>query len=567
MLHLGRQLAVCTDARSDACLTGEAGLRRLIMPSFAVRERLTAGWDAHPLAADLLLLAFVTAVAGALRLTLLGSIPFGLHPDEAQVGTDVHQILEHGWIGIYTQAALGQPAGHAYLSTPAIWLMGDTVFALRITIALVALAAVPLLYALVRISLGRTEAFFAAALLAISYWHLLYSRVAHWSITYGTVLLAVLLFMMLGLRQRRRAWFAAAGALLGLGMYTYNVYPIAVVAVAVFIAVLTVAHRRSLARPWWLGAQALFWVAALVTALPMIVYVADRDVYYWRHVDRYETQRITSSVEYREASFTGRAEIIGRHLKRLAAAYTYDDQPDGIDASGLRPVFDPLSLALLAAGALIAFMRRREPMIIAALCCAFVLPLPALLQTESTMRQPVAAAPFLMVIAALPLATLWRAAQSASRRAWIRTSAATLVGAAVCGIAAQTVSDYFWDWRTSGYTRFVYHAEITSAALYLHDLPDGTYVYFISERHPLDLATVRFLAPGIEGEDRSARFGNGKLGHDLDRSRAAVVVMLGRHTGLVAGLRSAYPGGRAVTVRRHGLVQFTAYELPPALPP
>ena len=98
---------------------------------------------------------------------LLGNVPYGVHSDEAQVGTDAHRILSEGWIGVYTHAALGQPAGHAYLTTPSIWLLGDNAFALRLPLALVALAAIPLLYLLVRVSFGRVEAAFASTLLAV----------------------------------------------------------------------------------------------------------------------------------------------------------------------------------------------------------------------------------------------------------------------------------------------------------------------------------------------------------------------------------------------------------------
>ena len=131
--------------------------------------------------------------------------------------------------------------------------------------------AQPLLYLLVRTSFGRAEAFFAGAMLTVSYWHLLYSRVAHWSISYGTVILGVLLLLMLGRNRVQRGWFIAAGALLGLGIYTYNIYPIAVIAVFAFVAIMWFAewrHRDD--RGWWLRSLAWFAGAAFVVALPML---------------------------------------------------------------------------------------------------------------------------------------------------------------------------------------------------------------------------------------------------------------------------------------------------------
>ena len=273
-----------------------------------------AWWHEHPWALDATLIALVTAVAAALRLTLLGDIPYGIHPDEAQLGTDAHKIMDGHLIGVYTHAALGQPAGHAYLTLPSIWLLGDTAFALRLPLALVGLAAIPLLYLLVRVAFARTEAFFASALLSISYWHLLYSRVAHWSISYGTVLLAALLCLVLGMRSRRRAWFAASGAILGLGMYTYNIYPIAAAAFALAVAIITFTRYRGEQWRWWRGSVLVLFGVALVVALPMIVYVARPYSYYWSHVRNYSDVSVTQTREFKDAGVGGKARLIGEQI-------------------------------------------------------------------------------------------------------------------------------------------------------------------------------------------------------------------------------------------------------------
>ena len=70
--------------------------------------------DRHPWALDALLISMVTVAAAALRLWRLGDIPYGLNPDEAQLGTDAHKIMDGHLIGVYTHAALGQPSGHSH---------------------------------------------------------------------------------------------------------------------------------------------------------------------------------------------------------------------------------------------------------------------------------------------------------------------------------------------------------------------------------------------------------------------------------------------------------------------
>src|SRR5262245_58081694 len=228
------------------------------------------------MAVDLTLLAIVTVAAGVLRLVLLGQLPYGVHPDEAQLGTDGRKILDGELWTVYTKAVLGQPSGHAYLTLPSFLILGWTPMAMRLPLALVGLAAVPLLYVFVRQGFGRAEAFFASAMLAVSYWHLFYSRVAHWSISYGTVLLAVLVCVLLGMNTQRRWWFAAAGISLGLGFYTYNIFPVAVFAVGVFLLIITLMRYRCGDQwRWWRGSMGIFLAASFVVALPMIIYVAN----------------------------------------------------------------------------------------------------------------------------------------------------------------------------------------------------------------------------------------------------------------------------------------------------
>ena len=513
---------------------------------------------AHPWAIDVALLALLTACAAAMRLTLLGDLPYGVHGDEAQVGLDAHRVLRDGWIGVYTHAALGQPSGHAYLTAPSIWLLGDTAFALRLPLALVGVAQIPLLYLLVRLLANRLEATLAAALLTISYWQLFYSRVAHWSISYATVLLAAMLCLALAMRGGRRRWFVAAGVLLGLGVYTYNIYPIVLVAVAAFVAITTWTRYRQAMRPW-LTSLALMWAAAIVVALPMIWYVADPDAYYWSHVGNYSEVGVTRSPEFREAGAWGKAKLIGEQARTFVDAYTFSGQRDSVDGNGLRPMFDPPTLLLLAAGLVLAVRRRREPMVVLAVCCFVIIPLPAVLQRGSIMRQPVAAAPFAMYLAALPLAALARL----SRRGPAARGATVAIAAAMLAlIATITVRDYFWTWRKDPWPRAIYFSEMTTASDYMRKLPSGTRVLFLSDRASINYETRKFLAPGVQGEDRSMEYGGQGSSLALPTVPGATAfVLLGDYLPVLPELEARYPGGVARTVTRDGKTEFSAYEL------
>lgn len=531
----------------------------------AAASRLRAYFDAHGTALDVALAGAVTLVAALLRLVRLGDIPYGVHPDEAQIGLDAIRVTHEGWIGVYSHAALGIPTLNDYITTPGIWLLGRTAFALRIDLALVGLAAVPLLYALVRVAYARAEAFFASLLLAVSYWHLLYSRVAHMSISYPTLLLGALLCIMLGLKgggRAERAWFAGAGVLLGLSIYAYNVGAIAIAAVAAFLAVMTLTRYRArdAFRRWWPSPAFCLGVTLLV-ALPFLWYISDPHAYFWAHIGTYRDVGVTRTAEYHDASLGGKVRIIADQIRDFAGTYAWHGKTDYVDASGQRPIFDPLTLALLAAGLVMAVRARREPMVIAAACCIAVVPLPAVLQQGSMMREPLGAAPFVMFIAALPLAAVWRAATR--MRAGVGATAcmaAALAPALVVG--ATTIHDYFWTWRQSALTRYVYHEEVTAASEYMKTLSPGTYIMFYSDRHPLTLETRVFIAPDVRGQDRSREFSGAEASIGIgQRTGRIAFVLLGTYLPLLPEIERRYPGGVEHTGVHNGRVDYYAYEV------
>lgn len=526
--------------------------------------RIEAYVEAHPLAVDVALVATITALGAVLRLALIGSIPYGVHADEAQIGMDARRIMDDWWIGPYTRAALGEPTGHAYLATPFVWLFGSTPIGLRFGFGLVGLTAVPLLYLLVRVALGRVEAVFASALLAVSYWHVFYSRVAHSSSTYPTVVLAVLLCLFLGMRSRNRWWFVAGGALFGLGVYAYNIYPIAVVAIGVFLALITLREYRGEAWAGWWRSIAIFAVVAFIVALPMIVYLADPDAYYWDHFRNYQEVGVRDSPEYKDADFFGKVGLLAGQAKFFASAYAWEARADVVDGNGgFRPMFDPPVLLLLLAGLPFAYVYRRRPLIIAALCCLVIIPLPAVLQRGAIMREPLGAAPFAMLFAALPLAAAWRAARERGDAGRYLLMAATL--ALVALIGTLTVRDYFWRARQDPLVREIYFSEMTTASEYLRRLSTPAVVYFYSERAPLGLESRVYLAPDVEGEDRSREYSDRDASIEgIDRSRPAVFLLMGAYLELLPEIEARYPGGTERISTRDGKTEFFAYELPPS---
>jgi 4-amino-4-deoxy-L-arabinose transferase-like glycosyltransferase len=101
----------------------------------------------------------------------------GFQGDEATVGLEAHRIMEQGWIGVFTPASGGVPAGYYYLAVLPIRLLGDTILAVRLISAMADTLRVVCLYILLRRSFGWAKAVAGSLLLAVSGWHIQFARI------------------------------------------------------------------------------------------------------------------------------------------------------------------------------------------------------------------------------------------------------------------------------------------------------------------------------------------------------------------------------------------------------
>jgi hypothetical protein len=131
---------------------------------------------------------------------------------------------------------------------------------------------------------------------------------------------------------------------------------------------------------------------------------------------------------------------------------------------------------------------------------------------------------------------------------------------------ARAVNDYFGPAQDTFTMRIVHPYQLDAAARWMHTLPEGTHVYFYSDRWSIDYETVRFLAPGVDAEDRSREFrplestpDGGALRTDIDRDGPVAFVMLGDYLRDFDGVVLEHPGGTVVESRQGQDVLFLAY--------
>lgn len=178
-----------------------------------------------------LIIIFILALA--LRLLRLGDYP-ALNADEAALGYNAYSLIktgmdEHGnpWPINFESFGDYKPGLTVYLILPFVWLFDLSIWSVRILPAFLGAFTVVVIYYLAKIlrknylklSSDKYE-YLAAFLLAISPWHLHFSRGA-WEVNIATLFIS--LGMLFGLRKPISKWSIILSAIFFvLSMYTYH---------------------------------------------------------------------------------------------------------------------------------------------------------------------------------------------------------------------------------------------------------------------------------------------------------------------------------------------------------
>ncbi|MEZ0228579.1 MAG: ArnT family glycosyltransferase, partial [Planctomycetota bacterium] len=183
-----------------------------------------------PARASLFALLVIVSLAGPLRGFRLDSVPPGFYLDEASIGVEAHTLAETGadstgtrWPIVFRALQDWKHPLYVYGAAASVKALGPTRTAVRLPAVIFGTLTV-LLIGLLALELtgDARAALFAAIVLALSPWHIQYSRMAWEAVTLGfSTVLALWLYFVA--RRRGGAWrFALAGASFGLVLYSYT---------------------------------------------------------------------------------------------------------------------------------------------------------------------------------------------------------------------------------------------------------------------------------------------------------------------------------------------------------
>lgn len=174
------------------------------------------------------MLVVILAVAAILRFYDLPRLPNGLYWDEMDVGYQAYSFLQTGrdYYGNFLPIHFHSFADWRvplliYATIPSVALLGLTPLAVRLPVAVFGILSIWLLYLVARELTGKKRvAMLAALVLALSPWHIQYSRMTFES----TLLLSTFLLGIFGFFRglRNPKWLVVSAAGFGLAPWSYN---------------------------------------------------------------------------------------------------------------------------------------------------------------------------------------------------------------------------------------------------------------------------------------------------------------------------------------------------------
>lgn len=184
------------------------------------------------------LLVFIIVIASFFRLWQLDKIPPGIWPDEAMNTTNAIQALESGKFKVFYPENHGREGLFINLIALSFAVFGISIWSFKIVPALIGIFTVIGQYFLTKEIFqflsskiqNTSVALLSAFLLAISFWHVNFSRIDFRAIMVPFVLVWSFYFLFRGIRTKKLFSFILAGLFFGAGFHTYISFRLAVLA-------------------------------------------------------------------------------------------------------------------------------------------------------------------------------------------------------------------------------------------------------------------------------------------------------------------------------------------------
>ena len=307
---------------------------------------------------EVTIVASITVLALALRVSNLRDVPFNIYPDEVMTGL----VSERAYLSGASPAPSLFSTLWSDIDLPAFWfaivagvlkLGGIGLATVRFPAALFGAATVLPFYGLVRGVWGRVAAIAGAGVMAFSAVNVHYSRMGLSNITTPFFWTVCFFFLMRGLRSRKPADWTLAGLAAGIGEHFYYGTRLLPFLLVSFVGYLLVVHwvqtRRYVTQLGWLVFGYLIGFGPLLS-----YFVTHPGLYYGRGAGLMTWNRIPATWHDLQQMWTTLWPIMSENLLGISTRSSQDIMYFG-------PLLLAAEAALLVLGVALLIWRWRRP--------------------------------------------------------------------------------------------------------------------------------------------------------------------------------------------------------------
>jgi uncharacterized membrane protein len=491
-----------------------------------------------------LLLVGVLIVALFFRTHRIDSLPPEAQSDHVEASEDVRSIL-NGHHMIFFPRNTGREATQFYVTAGLSHIFGYGFFTLKLTMALIGALNVIPMYLLGKELWDGRFGLLAAFFLAISYWHVIISRIG-WRIALAPFWTAATLYSLLrAFRTGRRNDYLISGLSLGMGLYGYmsfRVTPLLVVA----LCLLKVLFDREPGFRWrrYVGNVGHLVVTSVLVFLPMVRYMYDEPRMYWYRV-------LTRTTDLERAVEHSTLSIFLDNVKRALLMFNWVGDGAWVQSVAGSPALDRVSGALFVLGGvyvLYLLMVKRRPLALYLLVSIFIVLLPSTLSIAFPVENPSnlrasGVIPLMAVLVAFPVYLVGR---QVARDLWGgagKILAIGLGGVLLYQAAGLNYEKYFVHYDR-GYRRAAWNASDMASVIRgfgesigsIHD------VYYVAIPHWVDHRAVALMLGDMEWNNLIVDI-NEAASH-VDQARNRLYIYHPTDTATERWLHQHYPHGQ-----------------------
>jgi len=437
-----------------------------------------------------LLIIGITLVAIFFRLYRIDSLPPGDGYDPAFYGVDALAILQ-GERPIFLPTNFGREVLFSYLVAACFLVWGIGPLAIHVASAIVGILTVPAVFFAADEMFSAEEGVLAefggalaALTVAVSYWHLNWSRYGVRAILVPLFGATTFFFLWRGLRRKSRWAFAGCGLFLGLSMYTYQAARLFPLLVLLGFAYVIWAQRS-------LPSSAVMNLL-LVFAIAFIVF-APLGHYFLTHPGSFSERIQHTLVVDTSQQMSSNVRLLADKLQRVLLMFSFQgDDWSTVNLPG-RPALNPFLSAAFTLGIGVSLLRIKKPPYLFLLTWLGVMIVPAILAEQAAMsKRAIGAIPAVAVLVAVgclvPCELLLRSAARRSAR-WAKgltAGLATVIGVGFIFSGVSTYRDYFLVWGQDPDLFTHFDAGPDAVGRYIEKLPPDERIYLspVPPQHP-----------------------------------------------------------------------------------